>query len=61
MVREVNEQLKQGALSKGWGFLDIYAATVGDDGRSNEKWHLDGWHLQPAFYARAKDWLIIPA
>jgi hypothetical protein len=58
MIREVNEELKTGALSYGWRFLDIYGATVAEDGKSNGLWHLDGNHLKPGFYIQAAQWLI---
>ena len=57
MIRSVNTQLHSGAISRGWQFLDTYAATVGTDGSSNRKWDLDGFHLAPAFYADAMQWL----
>lgn len=60
MIAEVNQRLKQGALARGWSFLDLYRATAAPDGRSNGQWHLDGWHLQPAFYAQAQQWLVTP-
>lgn len=60
MIGEVNSRLKTGAILNGWNFLDVYAATVGIDGASHGKWHLDGYHLQPAFYANAAQWLISP-
>lgn len=58
MIKEVNHLLRDGAIARGWSFLDVYAATVGEDGKSNEKWHLDGWHLQPSFYQQAEKWLL---
>lgn len=53
MVREVNVQLKIGALAYGWNFLDVYSTTVNDEGAGNGTWHLDGWHLKPGFYTSA--------
>jgi hypothetical protein len=58
MIAEVNRQLKEGALERGFNFLDVYAATVNEEGTSNQAWHLDGWHLQPVFYTQAEEWLL---
>ena len=58
MIKQVNEKLKELTLEKGWNFLDVYAATVGEDGKSNKKWHIDGYHLQPIFYTEADKWLV---
>ena len=60
MIKQVNEKLKELTLEKEWNFLDVYTATVGEDGRSNKKWHLDGYHLQPIFYIEADKWLVKP-
>jgi hypothetical protein len=59
MIASVNERLKVGVLAQGWHFLDVYAATVDDNGLSNRQWHLDGWHLTPAFYSRAMEWITV--
>ena len=60
MIRAVNDCLRAKALAAGYSFLDVYAATVRDDGRGNGRWHLDGYHLSPAFYSQAQDSLISP-
>ena len=60
MIREVNNCLRTKALEAGFHFLDVYAATVDDNGRGNGRWHLDGYHLSPAFYQQAQNWLLIP-
>ena len=61
MIKQVNEKLKELTLEKGWNFLDVYNATVGEDGKSNKKWHIDGYHLSPVFYpSEADKWLIKP-
>lgn len=57
MISAVNNRLKTGANSRGWKFLDVYAATAGEDGLSNGKWHMDNYHLQPALYAEAYKWI----
>jgi len=58
MIKQVNEKLKELTIQKGWNFLDVYNATVGEDGKSNKKWHIDGYHLQPIFYTEAEKWLV---
>jgi hypothetical protein len=58
MIKQVNEKLKNLTLEKGWNFLDVYSATLGEDGKSNKKWHIDGYHLQPLFYTEADKWLV---
>ena len=61
MIKKVNISLKLLTLKKKWNFLDVYGATVGKDGRGNNKWHLDFTHLKPSFYAQEADkWLIKP-
>ncbi|OHE19117.1 MAG: hypothetical protein A2540_08140 [Sulfurimonas sp. RIFOXYD2_FULL_37_8] len=60
MIKQVNEKLKELTLQNGWNFLDVYSATVGEDGISNKKWHIDGYHLSPIFYIQADQWLIKP-
>lgn len=58
MIRAVNDCLRAKALAARFNFLDVHAATVGADGRGNGRWHLDGYHLSPAFYRQAQDWLL---
>ena len=58
MIRAVNDCLRVKALAAGFNFLDVHAATVGADGRGNGRWHLDGYHLSPAFYRQAREWLL---
>ena len=58
MIAEVNRELRQGTLSRGWDFLDVYAATANETGTSNRAWHLDPYHLQPGFYTHAEKWLV---
>lgn len=60
MIRAVNDCLRAKSLAAGFNFLDVHAATVGEDGRGNGRWHLDGYHLSPAFYRQAQDWLRSP-
>ena len=57
MIELVNQLLMFHTLAKGWQFLDVYAATALENGRSNQQWHLDGHHLSPSFYAQAHKWL----
>ncbi len=58
MIRYVNELLCAGANARGWGFLDVHAATATDEGISNKKWHIDGHHLRPIFYNHVDQWLV---
>lgn len=60
MIRKVNTKLQELTLSHGWNFLDVYSATLGDDGKSNNKYHIDTIHLKPSFYQEADKWLIKP-
>lgn len=60
MIRAVNDCLRAKTLAAGFNFLDVHAATVGEDGQGNGRWHLDGYHLSPAFYRQAQDWLRLP-
>ncbi len=60
MIAAVNRFLEDGALANGWNFLDVYAATRGEDGVSHRHWHLDGSHLKPGFYRCAEQWLKRP-
>lgn len=50
MIRFVNERLREQCDRAGLIFIDVYSATVGSDGASNFKWHLDGYHLRPSLY-----------
>ena len=61
MIRLVNNCLRKKTLAAGYRFLDVHSATVGDDGRGNGHWHLDGYHLSPAFYQQAQKWLLSPS
>ena len=58
MIKQVNEELKTLTLNMNWNFLDVYSATVDEDGKSNKKWHIDGHHLSPIFYRQADKYLI---
>jgi len=58
MIKKVNERMKESTLKQGWNFLDVYSATVGEDKKSNKKYHIDGYHLQPLFYKDADKWLV---
>lgn len=59
MIKLVNDRIKAAALYRGWSFLDVYAATVAEDGTSNRCWYIDGFHLHPAFYAEADKWRLV--
>jgi len=58
MLGYLNSVLKKRTLACGWNFLDVYAATVDENGISNNLWHLDGVHLTPKFYTQAIKWII---
>lgn len=58
MIQQVNACLRAGCAQRGWSFLDVYAATVGEAGRSTGQWHLDGYHLKPSFYQQADRWRV---
>ena len=60
MIKQVNEKLKELTIDNGWNFLDVYNATVNQNGKSNGKWHIDGYHLKPSIYIQADKWLIKP-
>ena len=53
MIRRTNCLLEAGARSRQWHFLDIHAATTKCNGLGNGLWHLDRYHLAPAFYQHA--------
>jgi hypothetical protein len=59
MIKKVNQQLKFYTLQKGWLFLDVYAATVTENGKSHGQWHLDSHHLNPSFYRQVQKWLLV--
>lgn len=58
MICQVNNKLKEKTLQKGWKFLDVYRATVNENGKSNKKWHIDGIHLSPTFYTNIQEWIV---
>lgn len=60
MIRQVNYRLKEEAVAKGWYFLDVYAMTCGDDGRSHGALHIDNFHISPACYLQASQYLRRP-
>lgn len=61
MIRYLNQTLCQAAIGAGFNFLDVYRATANEQGRSNQQWHLDDYHLKPAFYQQADVYLITPS
>ena len=58
MIRYVNNLLYTGAKDRGWNFLDVHTATTTDEGISNNKWHIDGYHLKPIFYDQVDQLLV---
>lgn len=57
MIHQVNRLIKDLTKLRGWNFLDVWSATANPDGISNSLWHIDGFHLKPAFYSDAAKWL----
>lgn len=57
MIEIFNQEIRRCALKNRWKFLDIYAATSGVDKKSNMRWHIDYFHLQPGFYRVAHQYL----
>lgn len=57
MIHMVNVRLAAGAAVRGWGFLDVYSASVNEAGLNNGSWSLDGFHLVPGFYAQVVSYL----
>jgi len=49
MFLAVNQRLRDKCEENNFGFLDVYAATVAEDGFSNQKWHVDTVHIAPVF------------
>lgn len=60
MLKVINNCMCKRALENGWNFLDVYSATVSEDLLSNNRWHIDEIHLNPAFYEQTNKWLITP-
>jgi hypothetical protein len=60
MVKNLNNEIKMYALSNNFSFLDVYSATVGDNGQSNGVWHIDANHISPLFYLQSAQWLRLP-
>lgn len=58
MIKYVNHLLKEATSKRGWLFFDVYTATAGQDGLSNQLWHLDGYHLKPSIYSEINKWII---
>ena len=55
VIQAVNAALESGARARGWDYLDTHGPTVGADGLSQRRWHIDAHHLSPAFYIEAAD------
>ncbi len=53
LIAAFNESLQKAALDAGHHFLDLYGLTLGPDGFSTGKWHLDTHHLQPGAWSAA--------
>lgn len=53
IIRHFNAALTREAAKQELGFIDLYAATAGDDGWAKEGVHLDHVHLRPDIVAAA--------
>ena len=58
LVKTFNARLADGALSRGFDFLDVHALTDRGDGCANGDWHIDEYPLTPA--AMEKAWAVYP-
>jgi len=47
LIREFNILLKRKSTEIGYGFLDVHKLTNRGDGFSNQRWHIDQYHLSP--------------
>ena len=47
VIKKFNNNLKSKSKEKGFGFLDVHKLTDRGDGFSNNKWHIDTYHLSP--------------
>lgn len=50
VIRLVNDSLKQGCATHQLEYLDVYAVTLGDGGKSNMAYHVDGHHMHPRVF-----------
>lgn len=46
-VQKFNVALAKYAALHNFNLIDVYGFTCGDNGFSNEKYHIDGYHLGP--------------
>lgn len=53
LIASFNAHLSQQAVAHNLGFVDVYQATLGDNGWAREGMHLDDIHLTPAVMAEA--------
>lgn len=53
LLQDFNTALRQGALARGFGFLDVHALTDDGQGASNRLFHIDHCHLVPTGTAAA--------
>lgn len=58
MIFLVNKMLSKYTRSKGWFFVDVYNATLGDGGVAKEGCHIDGYHLSPVIYQNINRYLV---
>lgn len=48
MLEILNQGLSASTQARGAGFVDIYAATIGENGRSTQQYRLNNQHLTPS-------------
>jgi hypothetical protein len=58
MIEEVNRHLQEKCKIHNFKFLDVYSATVDASRKSNDKFHIDKYHLSPLFYSLTDQFLI---
>jgi hypothetical protein len=59
MIRQFNQTLQNQSRRHGLDFLDVFTMTDAGDGRSNQLWHIDNFHLRPDAMTEAFDKYLI--
>ena len=54
LIKDFNIALRKKSIKNGFSFLDVYKLTDRGDGFSNQKWHIDQYHLNT--YGMQKAW-----
>jgi len=58
VIRLFNQSLEQACKANGLDYLDVYALTTDDNGSSNQRYHIDAYHLHPRIFAELFDGFI---